>query len=135
MSDERLVSAGGPHEEESQDRAIRPKRLSEYIGQPGVKAQMGLFIEAARARGEALDHVLVFGPPRLGKTTLAQILAAELGVGLAHTAGPVLERPGDLAAQLTMLQPRDLLFIDEIHRLSRVVEEILTPAMEDYQLD
>jgi Holliday junction DNA helicase RuvB len=132
---ERLVGAGAQRDEESQDRAIRPKRLSEYVGQPGVKAQLGLFIEAARARGEALDHVLVFGPPGLGKTTLAQILAAELGVGLAHTSGPVLERPGDLAAQLTKLQPRDLLFIDEIHRLSPVVEEILYPAMEDYQLD
>jgi Holliday junction DNA helicase RuvB len=135
MSTERLVGAGATGEEESQDRAIRPKRLSEYIGQPGVKAQLGLFIEAARARHEALDHVLVFGPPGLGKTTLAQILAAELGVNLAHTSGPVLERPGDLAAQLTKLAPRDLLFIDEIHRLSPVVEEILYPAMEDYQLD
>jgi Holliday junction DNA helicase RuvB len=132
---ERLVGAGAQPEEESQDRAIRPKRLAEYVGQAGVKAQLGLFIEAARVRGEALDHVLVFGPPGLGKTTLAQILAAELGVGLSHTSGPVLERPGDLAAQLTKLQPRDLLFIDEIHRLSPVVEEILYPAMEDYQLD
>jgi Holliday junction DNA helicase RuvB len=135
VSSDRLVSAGSRREEESQDRAIRPKRLADYIGQPGVKAQLGLFIEAARGRGEALDHVLVFGPPGLGKTTLAQILAAELGVNLAHTSGPVLERPGDLAAQLTKLQPRDLLFIDEIHRLSPVVEEILYPAMEDYQLD
>ncbi len=132
---ERLVSSAGNREEESQDRAIRPKRLDEYVGQPAVKAQLGLFIEAARSRGEALDHVLVFGPPGLGKTTLAQILAAELGVNLAHTSGPVLERPGDLAAQLTKLGPRDLLFIDEIHRLSPVVEEILYPAMEDYQLD
>jgi Holliday junction DNA helicase RuvB len=135
MSTERLVGAGATGEEESQDRAIRPKRLSEYIGQPAVKAQLGLFIEAARARHEALDHVLVFGPPGLGKTTLAQILATELGVNLAHTSGPVLERPGDLAAQLTKLAPRDVLFIDEIHRLSPVVEEILYPAMEDYQLD
>src|SRR5687768_4398459 len=96
---ERLVSAGGTRDEESQDRAIRPKRLAEYVGQAGMKAQLGLFIEAARSRGEALDHVLVFGPPGLGKTTLAQILAAELGVNLSHTSGPVLERPGDLAAQ------------------------------------
>jgi len=132
---DRLVSTSGTREEESHDRAIRPRRLAEYVGQPGVKAQLGLFIEAARTRGEALDHVLVFGPPGLGKTTLAQILAAELGVNLAHTSGPVLERPGDLAAQLTKLGPRDLLFIDEIHRLSPVVEEILYPAMEDYQLD
>jgi Holliday junction DNA helicase RuvB len=132
---ERLVSAGGTRDEESQDRAIRPKRLAEYVGQAGMKAQLGLFIEAARSRGEALDHVLVFGPPGLGKTTLAQILAAELGVNLSHTSGPVLERPGDLAAQLTKLGPRDVLFIDEIHRLSPVVEEILYPAMEDYQLD
>ncbi|MEJ0100619.1 MAG: Holliday junction branch migration DNA helicase RuvB [Pseudomonadota bacterium] len=135
MTTERLVGAVGSREEESQDRAIRPKRLAEYIGQSNVKAQLGLFIDAARARGEALDHVLVFGPPGLGKTTLAQIIAAELGVSLRHTSGPVLERPGDLAALLTNLQPRDVLFIDEIHRLSPVVEEVLYPAMEDYQLD
>ncbi len=135
MTVERLVSASTGREDESLDRALRPKRLAEYIGQPNVKAQLGLFIEAALARGEALDHVLVFGPPGLGKTTLAQIIAAELGVNLRHTSGPVLERPGDLAALLTNLQPRDLLFIDEIHRLSPVVEEVLYPAMEDYQLD
>jgi holliday junction DNA helicase RuvB len=135
MTTDRLVNAGALRDDDSHDRAIRPKRLAEYIGQPSVKAQLGLFIEAARARSEALDHVLVFGPPGLGKTTLAQIIAAELGVNLRQTSGPVLERPGDLAALLTNLQPRDLLFIDEIHRLSPVVEEVLYPAMEDYQLD
>jgi len=135
MTVERLVNAGAAVEEESQDRAIRPKRLAEYIGQPKVKAQLGLFMQAAVERAEALDHVLVFGPPGLGKTTLAQIIAAEMGVSLRHTSGPVLERPGDLAALLTNLQPRDVLFIDEIHRLSPVVEEVLYPAMEDYQLD
>jgi holliday junction DNA helicase RuvB len=132
---ERMVSPGSTREDETQDRAIRPKRLAEFIGQPAVKAQLGLFIEAAASRSEALDHVLVFGPPGLGKTTLAQIIATEMGVGLRHTSGPVLERPGDLAALLTNLQPRDVLFIDEIHRLSPVVEEVLYPAMEDYQLD
>jgi Holliday junction DNA helicase RuvB len=135
MSEERLIDAGTQRGEESQDRAIRPRRLAEYIGQQAVKTQMGLFIEAAKHRAEALDHVLVFGPPGLGKTTLAQILAAELGVALRQTSGPVLERTGDLWAILTQLQPRDLLFIDEIHRLSPVVEEVLYPAMEDFRLD
>jgi len=122
-------------EDEAVERAIRPGRLAEYIGQSAVKAQLEIFVTAARQRGEALDHVLIFGPPGLGKTTLANILAAELGVSLRQTSGPVLERPADLAAQLTNLQPRDVLFIDEIHRLSPVVEEVLYPAMEDFQLD
>ena len=122
---DRLVNAGAQRQEDTQDRAIRPRRLSEYIGQPAVKAQLGLFMEAATSRAEALDHVLVFGPPGLGKTTLAQIIATEMGVSLRHTSGPVLEKPGDLAALLTNLQPRDVLFIDEIHRLSPVVEEVL----------
>ena len=122
-------------EDEVVERAIRPGRLDEYIGQAAVKAQLEIFVTAARQRGEALDHVLIFGPPGLGKTTLANILAAELGVSLRQTSGPVLERPGDLAALLTNLQPRDVLFVDEIHRLSPVVEEVLYPAMEDYQLD
>ncbi|MFO1504423.1 MAG: Holliday junction branch migration DNA helicase RuvB [Steroidobacteraceae bacterium] len=135
MASDRIVDAGAQRGEETQDRAIRPRRLAEYVGQESVKSQLGLFIEAARHRGEALDHVLVFGPPGLGKTTLAQIIAAELGVNLRQTSGPVLERTGDLWALLTQLQPRDLLFIDEIHRLSPVVEEVLYPAMEDFQLD
>ena len=122
-------------EEEAVDRAIRPKRLADYVGQEQVKAQLEIFVKAAVMRGEALDHALIFGPPGLGKTTLANILASELGVNLRQTSGPVLERPGDLAALLTNLQPRDVLFIDEIHRLSPVVEEVLYPAMEDYQLD
>jgi holliday junction DNA helicase RuvB len=132
---ERAVSAGGSREDEVADRAIRPRRLKDYIGQGPVKAQLEVFVSAARARSEALDHVLIFGPPGLGKTTLANILAAELGVSLRQSAGPVLERPGDLAAILTNLQPRDVLFVDEIHRLPPVVEEVLYPAMEDYQLD
>ena len=127
------TSQGG--DDEAIDRAIRPTRLADYVGQPAVREQMAIFIEAARGRGEALDHTLIFGPPGLGKTTLANIIANEVGVNLRHTSGPVLERPGDLAALLTNLEPRDLLFIDEIHRLSPVVEEVLYPAMEDYQLD
>jgi len=135
MQDDRIVAGGAAREEDIQDRAIRPRRLVDYVGQAAVKAQLDIFVSAARGRGEALDHVLIFGPPGLGKTTLAHILAAELGVNLRQTSGPVLERPGDLAAILTNLQPRDLLFVDEIHRLSPVVEEVLYPAMEDYQLD
>jgi Holliday junction DNA helicase RuvB len=117
------------------ERALRPRRLDEYIGQAKIRDELGIFIEAARARGEALDHVLLFGPPGLGKTTLSHILAHELGVNLKQTSGPVLERPGDLAALLTNLEPRDVLFIDEIHRLSPIVEEILYPALEDFQID
>jgi len=132
---DRLVGAGAAREEEAVDRAIRPKKLADYVGQEQVKAQLEIFVQAAVKRGEALDHALIFGPPGLGKTTLANILASELGVSLRQTSGPVLERPGDLAALLTNLQPRDVLFIDEIHRLSPVVEEVLYPAMEDFQLD
>jgi holliday junction DNA helicase RuvB len=132
---DRIVGAAASREEEAVDRAIRPKKLADYVGQEQVKAQLEIFVQAAVKRGEALDHALIFGPPGLGKTTLANIIAAELGVSLRQTSGPVLERPGDLAALLTNLQPRDVLFIDEIHRLSPVVEEVLYPAMEDFQLD
>jgi Holliday junction DNA helicase RuvB len=132
---ERIITETAGAEEEAVEQAIRPRRLADYVGQTPVKTQLEIFISAARARGEALDHVLIFGPPGLGKTTLAHIIAAELGVNLRQTSGPVLERPGDLAALLTNLQARDVLFVDEIHRLAPVVEEVLYPAMEDYQLD
>ena len=131
----RLISTAAAGEEERFERALRPRKLTEYVGQPAVREQMGIFVDAARKRKEALDHVLIFGPPGLGKTTLAHILAAEMGVNMRQTSGPVLERAGDLAALLTNLEPRDILFVDEIHRLSPVVEEVLYPAMEDYQLD
>jgi len=130
-----VITPAASGEDEAVDRAVRPRLLADYIGQNAVKAKMEIFITAARQRGEALDHVLIFGPPGLGKTTLAHIVANELGVKLRQTSGPVLERPGDLAALLTNLEPRDVLFIDEIHRMSPVVEEILYPAMEDYELD
>jgi Holliday junction DNA helicase RuvB len=135
IEQDRVISAGRQRDEEAYDRAVRPKTLAEYVGQPAMKAQMEIFIQAARQRGDALDHVLIFGPPGLGKTTLAHVVANELGVGFKQTSGPVLERPGDLAALLTNLQPNEILFVDEIHRLSPVVEEILYPALEDFQLD
>jgi len=135
MAEERIISAGQMDEEVAIDRAIRPQLLQDYRGQPAVTEQLEIFIPAAKARREALDHLLIFGPPGLGKTTLAHIVANEMKVTLHSTSGPVLEKPGDLAALLTNLEPHDVLFVDEIHRLSAVVEEILYPAMEDHQLD
>jgi len=133
---DRLISAApASPQEEAFERALRPRDLSQYVGQEKIRGQLSIFIEAARKRREPLDHVLLFGPPGLGKTTLAHIIAREMGVSLRHTSGPVLERAGDLAAMLTNLEPNDVLFIDEIHRLSPLVEEILYPALEDFQID
>ncbi len=135
IESDRLISSGSALDEERQDRAIRPKRLDDYVGQKELCLQMEIFIKAATARSEALDHVLIFGPPGLGKTTLSNIIATEMGVNIRQTSGPVLDKAGDLAALLTNLEAHDVLFIDEIHRLSPAVEEILYPAMEDYQID
>ena len=132
---DRIISGQAKIDEDVIDRAIRPKLLADYVGQPQVREQMDIFIKAAKLRQDALDHLLIFGPPGLGKTTLANIVANEMGVNIRTTSGPVLEKAGDLAAMLTNLEPHDVLFIDEIHRLSPAIEEVLYPAMEDYQLD
>ncbi len=135
MEQDRIISPESDRVEAVQEKAIRPHSLADYRGQPRAREQMEIFISAARARNDALDHLLIFGPPGLGKTTLANIVAHEMNVSIRHTSGPILERPGDLAALLTNIEPNDVLFIDEIHRLSAVVEEVLYPAMEDFQLD